>query len=354
MKQAKNRFNVKRLFIFGAGASCCATSTMGDEKKAPLDKEFCGRIQTVDALKPLWVKQSKDLILKAWRDHLPFDDFGLEQAIIRHFGHTEFKRAIHKRANLNMISDGEYINHLAHLICYVLRKAREGTKAPYEKFAHNLFDSNQDRIITFNYDELLDQHLLNDHSKQELYFDRIDVSEHGQRAEKHPNPILIKLHGSVNWRCSKSALKSIVEGAQRNRVSEGVPESREFAVPSVWYAKKGTPSPEEDSSPLIIPPLPSKPITYVKLFCFLWTKAYEYLHEAEEIVICGYSLPEADQLAQSMFANFANKKLSAVTIIDPDPSIMRKWRDLLRRKSISQNARWHYYESFTEYVTSVA
>lgn len=343
MKRTENRFKNSRLFVFGAGASYCATSSMGTEKRAPLDKEFCERLKTVSAQRPLWVGESRDELLRAWKDHLPFESFGLEQAIIRHLGHSEFKRAIHKRANLNMLSDGDYINHLAHLICYILRKAKEGSKAPYKSFVERIFDPAEDRIVTFNYDELLDQHLLDSHPRRSVYFDRIDISENGNRAEHHPHPLLVKLHGSVNWRCNKEDLTTIVEG---------VDGEDEFVVPSIWYSEKGTPSPQDDSSPLIIPPLPSKPITQIKLFCFLWTKAYEYLHEAKELVICGYSLPDADQLAQSMFANFRNKELRTVTIIDPNPTIMSKWRDLFRRKTINQSARWQYFESFTEYVVS--
>jgi hypothetical protein len=97
-------------------------------------------------------------------------------------------------------------------------------------------------------------------------------------------------------------------------------------------------------------PLPQKPITQIRLFCFLWTLAYEYLHEARELIICGYSLPETDKLAHSMFSNFANKKLKSITIVDPNPYIMHKWRDLFRRSSINNRARWSYYESFTEFV----
>lgn len=82
-------------------------------------------------------------------------------------------------------------------------------------------------------------------------------------------------------------------------------------------------------------------------------KAYEYLHEAEEIVICGYSLPDADRLAQSMFATFSNKSLRSVTIVDPNPGILSKWRGLLKRRNINRKARWTYYEYFDEYVEAM-
>lgn len=348
MKRAENRLAVDKLFVFGAGASYCATSTNGLEKQAPLDTEFCGRIESVEAGRPVWVNTSRDTLKRAWRDHLPFSSFGLEQAIIRHLGHAEFRRAIHKRKNIGVLSDTEYLNHLAHLVCYVLRKAREGRLRPYEQFAERFFGGRnaRSRIITFNYDELLDKHLLAKYSAQELYFDRIDLGPKAKRSNKYPDPILIKLHGSVNWRCSKQDLTAIVNGKTS--------EDAEYNIDEIWSSDKGTPSPEEDASPLIIPPLPQKPITQIRIFCYLWTKAYEYLHEAKDLVICGYSLPETDRLAHSMFANFSNKKLRTITVIDPNPAIMAKWRNLLRRHSINSSARWTYYESFTEYVDSFA
>ena len=347
MKRTENRFKVKKLFVFGAGASYCASKSKSIHRQAPLDIDFCGRLESIDASIPLWVNASRDMIMKAWKDHLPFKSYGLEQAIIRNLGHAEFVDAIHKRKRAASISDAEYLNHLSHLISYILRKAKENSAGAYAEFVNKHFvdDQSFNRVITFNYDELLDKKLLEKFSTQQLYFDRIDLGSitSSRRVNRYPDPILIKLHGSVNWRCKKADLTAIVNGETT--------ENDEYIIDSVRYSKKGTPSPDDDSSPLIIPPLPVKPITTIRLFCFLWTKAYEYLHEAEELVICGYSLPDADRLAQSMFANFTNKKLTSITIIDPNPEILRKWRDLFRRKSISNKARWTYCEDFKEYTT---
>ena len=101
-----------------------------------------------------------------------------------------------------------------------------------------------------------------------------------------------------------------------------------------------------------MPPIPDKPMTKIRLFEFLWTRACEYLHEAENITICGYSLPDTDSLAMSLFGNLSNTRLKRVTVIDPDPSILQRWRDLLINNRNSR-AQWTYHSDFREYVESL-
>lgn len=350
----RSRFKVRRLYVFGAGASFDASRARAEARQAPLDMHFCSRIETLNVQRPKWVEAARAYVLNEWKDHTPFSASGLEQAIIRQVAHLEFIDAIHPRRRSNAVSEFSYLNNLSHLICLVLRKAREAKNGPYERF-HSLafppgmqYDELRDRIITFNYDELLDAHLLERFSAQQLYFDKLKdkQSDRRRRAARIEDPLLVKLHGSVNWRCATEEFEKIVNGAATGKRAG-------YYIKQVWLAETGTPSPEDATSPLIIPPLPVKPITNISLFCFLWTKAYEYLHEAEELVICGYSLPDADRLAQSLFANFTNRKLRKVTVVDPNPGIMSKWRGLFRRSNVNQHADWMYYETFTEYVDAL-
>jgi len=57
-------------------------------------------------------------------------------------------------------------------------------------------------------------------------------------------------------------------------------------------------------------------------------------------------------MAQSMFANFSNKSVTQITVVEPNPAVLSKWRALLRRKNVN-NARWTYYEDFDEYVEAM-
>lgn len=350
MKGPKNRLKVKKLFVLGAGASYGASivKSSSAEWVAPLDKDFCSRIKEIKRERPKWIQEVQQRIIKNWKDHIEFHNFGLERAIILQLGHLEFVEAIHKRRRTEY-GIVHYIDDMAHLISFILAKAKESNKQLYKKLIPIIFKSGEkasdikNRIITFNYDSLLDEHLLKRFKPQEIFFDKISTTPEprSKREVRFDHPLLIKLHGSVSWRCKTDEFKQIISNTSNS--------GDVYKIQHVWHSVSGYPAPEDDVSPCIIPPLPNKPITKIKLFQFLWTKASEYLHEAEELVICGYSLPPTDNLALSLFGSFANKNLNKVTVIDPDPMIMKKWRDLLDRKNIGTIS-WSYYSDLSQFV----
>ena len=290
MKRKDGRLNVRRLFVLGAGASFCASlaSERSEAKQTPLDSHFCQRIAQLSVTRPVWVEPSSHFVRSQWLDHQEFENFGLEEAVLRQLGHLEFIDAIHPRRRKTSLTSFGYMNQLSHLICFVLRRARENRHQTYRLFSQKVFppekapEGIQDRVITFNYDELLDKHLLSRFDIRQVYFDGLkgSATDRTKHQDKHPHPLLVKLHGSVNWRCPTKDFEGIVRADPSARGTQ-------FVDP-IWYSRVGTPAPTDSSSPLIMPPLPVKPITHVSLFRFLWTRAYEYLHEAEEIVICGY------------------------------------------------------------------
>jgi len=348
MKTSHNRYKLSRLFIIGAGASRCAST---DLKKAPLDKEFCKEILDLDTVRPSWVAESKEIVCRKWAYPTPFEDMGLEEAVLRQMSHFEFLDAIHPRRRPTSISGPEYLNHVAHLITFILRKSKETSASLYSKFVNKVFTNSRiseinDRIITFNYDDLLDKHLISKFPVQEVYFDRMKRyrNDRDRRLERFEHPLLIKLHGSVNWRCETNDFKRIIDTKYRSTAND------DFI--NIWYSERGYNSPSDTVSPFIIPPLPTKPITEFGISRFLWTKAYEYLHEAKEIIVCGYSLPNTDQLAYSLFSNFVNRSIEKVTIVDIDTNVLRKWRQLLGRNNI-RIKEWVWESDFYDYVENM-
>ena len=54
-----------------------------------------------------------------------------------------------------------------------------------------------------------------------------------------------------------------------------------------------------------------------------------------------------------MFSNFTNYKVAYVTIVDPNPLVLTKWKNLLRRNDLNHRIRWTYYEDFAEYIDDI-
>ena len=339
MKKPINRLKVKKLYVLGAGASYAASSRkVPSNFTAPLDKDFCQRIKSISAQRPQWVNQIKTNIINKWADEIPFHSFGLEEAIIKQIGYLQFFDAIYRKKRTSYKIE-DYVDNVSHIINYILSKTSESPSKLYEKLFLKIkndfdIDSESTRIITFNYDTLLDKYFLSNFEPAKIYFDKINISRNTQRRIiKYDNPFLIKLHGSNNWRCSNDEYKSLITNLNSSNANQ--------MIDKIWIEKKIS-SPDDLKSPLIIPPLPNKPVTKISLFKYLWTKASEYLHEAEEIIVCGYSLPHTDSLALALFGSFYNKRLKKVTVVDPNAEILTKWRNLFNRKNVNK-AMWTYY-----------
>ena len=352
MRIEKKRFKVGKLFVLGAGASYSATrskakygSSSPRNTQTPLDKHFTSELLNLKDGRSSWIEDSVKEIKKSWKDHIPFDELGLEEAILTHAANMRFITAIRTRRGRNKTELDEYLNHLVHLIAYRLRRAKQGKQVIYKKFVNKFFATKrtQNRIITFNYDDVLDNCLINKHKFKDIYSPEILLNRQGQKPSVSKNPLLLKLHGSVNWNCMTDNFEQIILQDSKNEEPVSLGE--------IWFRKTGCPKPDDQYSPCIIPPMEFKPITEVKLFRSLWTIACEYLHECKELYICGYSLPPTDALAASLFKEFKNSQLKAVTVIDPDPSIMTKWRRLLFRKNVN-SAKWSYFADFGEFVES--
>jgi len=352
MRNKDNRINIEKLFVLGAGASLAASKINTRTNKVPtyqtpLDSEFPLRISTLDLKRPNWISDAKEKVVSKFRPDGNFEDFRLEQSIIRQLGLLELFESLHPRRSRNQISAQEWLNLLSHLICIILRRARENRSKLYREIIDRYFPSDKsvdelsNRIITFNYDTLLDDHLLKSRDITDIYFDTIRSRRDRPSKADQNHPLLLKLHGSINWRCSEEDLKSIIEGPQE--------EVSEYQVERVWVDNSSPPSPSDEVSPFIMPPLPSKPITSIKLFNWLWTRAYEYLYEASELIIIGYSLPETDGVAEAMFGSFHNKQLERIILVDPSTNTLDRWREVLGRTGL-RKLRWTYYESLSDFL----
>jgi hypothetical protein len=351
MRGEKKRPEIEKLFILGAGASHGSSGTRADCSQTPLDANFTQVLSDLKYKIPRWVSRSQALVLRDWKDPKDFASHGLEEAISMQICHKQFLETAHSSRTRNSASSFDYLNHLSHLVCFVLSKAKPNSNNSYQRLVDKHFNREdahreRNRVISFNYDDLLDRILLEKYDPHQIYFDKIGSGTYPSprsRQPRFPNPLLLKLHGSINWRCSAEAVSRILMGDQK---TDGSPQ----IIEAVRCCSDSLPDPDESEYPLIVPPILLKPITDLKLFGWLWTLAYEYLHQAKEIVICGYSLPEADRFASSLFSNFSNETVKRITLVDPNAIMLEKWRNLLRRNNVNREAEWVYFENFAEYI----
>ena len=351
MRDPRNRKQVEKLFVLGAGASLAASQvrlTPGQMPvyQTPLDLEFAQRIADLELARPAWVAAERDRVVGGFAPRGDFRGYRLEEAVLRQLSLLEVLAALHPRRARSQVDSAEWLDSLAHLMCVVLRRTRENNSRLYERLASRYFpadmpiDQLHNRVITFNYDTLLDQHLLRSRSATDLYFDQIRERRDRPARTRQPNPLMLKLHGSINWRCTSEDLRTLIDGGDPGGL---------YRMETVWVDNSSSPSPSDAVSPLVIPPLPTKPITGISLFRWLWTRAYEYLYTARELIVVGYSLPPADQVADSLFGSFRPERLSRICIVDPSTAALDRWRSVLRRAGVSgQN--WDYCESLTDFL----
>ena len=182
MRVSRNRQRVRRLFILGAGSSFSASESPhgGKAITAPLDKDFTRRIADLELKSPLWVAGARDRLIAGWKDQQgDFAQCPLEEAVMRQLSHLELINAIHPRRRRGSVTDLDWLGDITHLMCFVLKRAHESSHCTYRRFADKVFPSviepedQRDRVVTFNYDDLLDRHVVARVGPQRTYFDRI-------------------------------------------------------------------------------------------------------------------------------------------------------------------------------------
>lgn len=220
-------------------------------------------------------------------------------------------------------------------------------------------------IITFNYDFFIEMALEYASGQKEsstrnhglghsnwnwnralaygINFD--EVMEHdGEAFYSHTNNkqyselCLLKLHGSLNWfrylPLSPNAYmkKEDIEREYEKRKDHVVLTN--FVHPF----RAGLNPPHKNQlyiQPLIITPVSHKEIylneeeVYSRVFSILWEKAKAILSECDKLVIIGYSFPTTDDLAKNLFSkSFENNKLEELIIINRDPSVVCRIKDM--------------------------
>jgi hypothetical protein len=166
---------------------------------------------------------------------------------------------------------------------------RRGNARDYERFASGIVSAD-DCVLTFNYDVSLEPHLMHQGkwSLGDGYGFEIDGFDKPSQVK------LLKLHGSVNWR-----FPPFWNGRPLIDTSE---------LAFLGYRGHSDPlysGPIAETFGTMILPARCKQFfvetslgrLHEEFWDDLWIQAVDSLKRSEEIVICGYSIPELDERA---------------------------------------------------------
>jgi hypothetical protein len=169
--------------------------------------------------------------------------------------------------------------------------------------------SNRSTCITFNYDDILDQALYAGDGSgnpptwnpDRGYGFTCRVSESCvQTVLRLDGPsamLLLKLHGSLNWRIPLGSPKPYGLDAIRHHEEWSTSRHGLYVKLDLKYIQEAL-----EPDPFIIPPVLTKTgLVEQPLLRFLWSQAYEVLTKAQQVVFIGYSMPMTDLSAGYLF-----------------------------------------------------
>jgi hypothetical protein len=207
-------------------------------------------------------------------------------------------------------------------------------------------------IITFNYDICLEFAL---YAIGLPWTDCLDPSaaETGVK--------VLKLHGSLNWAVCESCGAVV-----RSRDLGDISEAASYNAQRAHTKGEGTVrlvvntgrlvAPDCGCKPpkravMLVPPTINKGQHHARLGR-IWAAAAAELRIAEEIIVCGYSLPETDQFFRYLYSvgSIGEAGLRRFWILDPDPGVKKRFQTLLGRQVLSQPRRFQVYDMQFETV----
>jgi hypothetical protein len=164
----------------------------------------------------------------------------------------------------------------------------------YLEFAKKLRPS--DCVITFNWDCMVERAC--DKAGIKWTYPKLIQHDSEMTAEIDSScVVVIKMHGSVDWREYREGLEVVKTLHTRNDVpiivSTTTELKKEMEMPH-WPPGQFDGIPAEE--PYIVPPSHFKSFPVSGLPGLLWTSAYRYLKSATRIEVIGYSLPITDYL----------------------------------------------------------
>jgi hypothetical protein len=179
-------------------------------------------------------------------------------------------------------------------------------------------------LITFNYDLAADFAFSNSGVPITYALE----SEDTQHADATP---LLKLHGSLNWGWCDTCSRTVPWMLSDYMLNHRLPDAKRVRLPVgsqiSKYSSHGHPL---RSEPVLIPPSWNKS-AYRGSLQSVWARAAHELSEAENLIVCGYSLPPSDEFFKYLYAlgTVGDVPLKRYWVFDPDPAVETRFTALL-------------------------
>jgi hypothetical protein len=331
----------KTVIILGAGASVSSG--------APLMKNFLDKAELLrDAGAVQESKQEFDLVFKALaalnRSHTKatLDVINIESV----FAAFEMAKLLGKLGDLTAEEIGRLPNAMRRVIVRTLeetiniplieRQVRPpgdypGLSSLFEQLGRRPGELNtRVSVVTFNYD------LCADMAIHRAGFGVRYCLDDQKSAREIP---LLKLHGSLNWgRCSEC--KRLVAWSLDQYFRNRMWPDRNGVVRLVMSAKTGEFQHCRNATfdaPFVVPPTWNKSQYHAELE-LVWQAAARELAGAENIVVCGYSLPESDEFFRYLYAlgTVSDLRLKEFCVFDPNEKVGSRFRQLLGQAVIER------------------
>ena len=186
--------------------------------------------------------------------------------------------------------------------------------------------------ITFNYDDFLDEALAQTGGWNPYwgygFFCRssLDTIASFDELEPYVDFLLLKLHSSINWRPNLGYSSPVAINNITHHHNWNVTALRHPQVP-------GHLEPE----PVMVPPVLSKStLVEQPVLRLVWSQAFERLKTAHEVSFVGYSFPETDSMARTLFTealgDLPRSKINVVNFASNEDEIdatRRRYRNVL-------------------------
>ena len=215
--------------------------------------------------------------------------------------------------------------------------------------------SNKINCISFNYDTILDHALFS--SVQDNNSNWHPDTGYGFYCKMLGQGIteyilgidvlLLKLHGSLNWR----KIKSNNESFDYNLINHL--EYWDNSIDEILDQQSESKFVEEqlEENPVIIPPIMAKEtILNQPILNIVWSNAYRLLKEAKEIFFIGYSFPETDYISMNLFQTSISKKCKIHYINHADDKDTEKIKKRKIKRIFPDNKIIYYFKGALAWI----